>query len=123
MTCLIVEAPVGEELRVLLDGEMYLSEIRLAILIVLEACQGADFLFLASATGVPYGNLSSHLGKLEAAGLITITKRVRRRRSCTDVSLTADGRERLRQYWACVNEARKTAKTWRVRHGQAVTSS
>jgi hypothetical protein len=27
MTCLIVEAPVGEELRVLVDGEMYLSEI------------------------------------------------------------------------------------------------
>ena len=27
MTCLIVEAPVGEELRVLVDGEMYLPEI------------------------------------------------------------------------------------------------
>jgi hypothetical protein len=27
MTCLIVEAPVGEELRVLVDGEMYLTEI------------------------------------------------------------------------------------------------
>src|ERR1700721_147193 len=27
MTCLIVEAPVGEELRVLVDGEMYLTEV------------------------------------------------------------------------------------------------
>jgi hypothetical protein len=27
MTCLIVEAPVGEELRVLVDGEIYLTEI------------------------------------------------------------------------------------------------
>jgi hypothetical protein len=27
MTCLIVEAPVGEELRVLVDGELYLSEL------------------------------------------------------------------------------------------------
>jgi hypothetical protein len=27
MTCLIVEAPVGDELRVLVDGEIYLSEI------------------------------------------------------------------------------------------------
>jgi hypothetical protein len=27
MTCIIVEAPAGEELRVLLDGEMYLTEI------------------------------------------------------------------------------------------------
>ena len=27
MTCVIVEAPAGEELRVLLDGEMYLTEI------------------------------------------------------------------------------------------------
>ena len=27
MTCLIVEAPVGEELRVLVDGEPYLTEV------------------------------------------------------------------------------------------------
>ena len=27
MTCIIVEAPAGEEMRVLLDGEMYLTEI------------------------------------------------------------------------------------------------
>jgi hypothetical protein len=27
MTCLIVEAPVGEELRVLVDGELYLTEL------------------------------------------------------------------------------------------------
>jgi hypothetical protein len=27
MTCLIVEAPAGEELRLLVDGEMYLTEI------------------------------------------------------------------------------------------------
>lgn len=27
MTCLIVEAPVGEELRVLVDGEPYVSEM------------------------------------------------------------------------------------------------
>jgi hypothetical protein len=27
MTCLTVEAPVGEELRVLVDGELYLTEI------------------------------------------------------------------------------------------------
>jgi hypothetical protein len=28
MTCLIIEAPVGDELRVLVDGEMYLTECR-----------------------------------------------------------------------------------------------
>jgi hypothetical protein len=27
MTCLIIEAPVGEELRVLVDGELYLTEL------------------------------------------------------------------------------------------------
>jgi DNA-binding transcriptional ArsR family regulator len=48
---------------------------RLAILTVLSAVKEADFVFLQRTTGLTKGNLSSHLGKLEEAGLIQIEKR------------------------------------------------
>ena len=53
---------------------------RLAILTVLASVQDADFLFLLRATGLTKGNLSSHLAKLEDAGLVTIEKRFIRKK-------------------------------------------
>ena len=47
---------------------------RLAILVVLNAVEEADFLFLMDQTGLTKGNLSSHTAKLEDAGYITIEK-------------------------------------------------
>jgi DNA-binding transcriptional ArsR family regulator len=46
----------------------------LAILTALSACKSADFLYLQRLTGLSKGNLSSHLGKLEDAGVVTIQK-------------------------------------------------
>ena len=43
---------------------------RLAILTVLSSVADADFVFLQRATGLTKGNLSSHLTKLEDAGLV-----------------------------------------------------
>ena len=40
---------------------------RLAILIVLSACQAADFVFLRTATGLSAGNLSVQLTRLQQA--------------------------------------------------------
>jgi DNA-binding transcriptional ArsR family regulator len=48
---------------------------RLAILTVLSSVRDADFVFLQRATGLTKGNLSSHLAKLEEAGLVAIEKR------------------------------------------------
>jgi DNA-binding transcriptional ArsR family regulator len=87
---------------------------RLAIVTILEACRSADFVFLASATGLPNGNLSAHLSKLRAAGLIVIDKSFRGKWPHTDVSLTPRGRENVRRYWRCLNEAQKTADAWRT---------
>lgn len=47
---------------------------RLSILVVLNAVEEADFLFLMDQTGLTKGNLSSHTAKLEDAGYITIEK-------------------------------------------------
>lgn len=95
------------------DREIH-EPARLAILTILEAVQSADFLFLSSATGIPNGNVSSHLFRLEAAGLVAITKSVRGRRSHTRVHLTAAGRTGIREYWRRVDAARSTADGWRI---------
>jgi len=47
---------------------------RLAILVILNAVEEADFLFLMDQTGLTKGNLSSHTAKLEAAGYVEIEK-------------------------------------------------
>jgi DNA-binding transcriptional ArsR family regulator len=87
--------------------------IRLAILTALSACEKAEFLFLQRITGVTKGNLSSHLGKLEAAGLVTIEKRFVGKKTQTMVSLSAAGRETIEDYWAAMAELKASAGRWR----------
>ncbi len=86
------------------DDELVLDRLvhepgRLAILTVLSSVNDADFVFLQRATGLTKGNLSSHLTKLEDAGLVTIEKRFIRKRPNTAVALTATGRERIAHHW------------------------
>ena len=72
---------------------------RLAILTVLSSVTDADFVFLLRATGLTKGNLSSHLSKLEDAGLVAIEKRFVRKKPNTKVALTAEGRRRIAAHW------------------------
>ena len=72
---------------------------RLAILTVLSSVTDADFVFLLRATGLTKGNLSSHLSKLEDAGLVAIEKRFVRKKPNTNVALTAEGRRRIAHHW------------------------
>ena len=72
---------------------------RLAIMTVLSSVKDADFLFLLRATGLTKGNLSSHLSKLEEAGLVEIEKRFISKKPNTTVSLTPAGRERIAEHW------------------------
>ena len=72
---------------------------RLAILTVLSSVTDADFVFLQRATGLTKGNLSSHLTKLEDAGLVAIEKRFVRKKPNTKLALTAEGRQRLASHW------------------------
>jgi DNA-binding MarR family transcriptional regulator len=72
---------------------------RLAILTVLSSVKSADFVFLQRTTGLTKGNLSSHLTKLEEAGLVRIEKRFVMKKPNTNVELTADGRKRVARHW------------------------
>jgi DNA-binding transcriptional ArsR family regulator len=86
---------------------------RLAILTALSACERADFIFLQRITGLTKGNLSSHLAKLEEAGLVEIEKRFVDKKTQTLASLTRIGRAALTGYWQEIDALRKSAAKWR----------
>ena len=79
---------------------------RLAILTVLSSVIDADFVFLQRTTGLTKGNLSSHLTKLEDAGLVEIVKRFVRRKPNTNVALTALGKKRIAHHWVQLERLR-----------------
>ncbi len=72
---------------------------RLAILTILSTTQDADFVFLQRALRLTNGNLSSHLAKLEAGGLIALEKSFVGKKPNTRVALTDPGRRRVRTHW------------------------
>lgn len=78
---------------------------RLMIVSVLSVVQSADFLFLARQTGLTRGNLSAHLGKLEAAGYVEIRKEFVERMPRTLLRLTPKGREAFAAYRRAITGA------------------
>lgn len=86
---------------------------RLALLTVLEACDRADFRFLRRLTGLTKGNLSAHVGKLESAGLVEVTKRFEGKRPETWIALTVRGRRAITQHWDSLAALRDEALGWR----------
>lgn len=77
---------------------------RLMILSVLKAFEVADFVFLLKQTELSRGNLSSHLGKLEEARYVEITKEFVDRVPRTLVRLTENGRAAVAQYRSEMND-------------------
>ena len=71
---------------------------RLKIMAYLNVVSRADFVFLLSRTGLTWGNLSSHMSKLEDAGYIEVEKEIKDKRSHTMLSLTNKGRAAFDDY-------------------------
>jgi DNA-binding transcriptional ArsR family regulator len=85
---------------------------RLAILTALSACERADFVFLQRITGQTNGNLSAHLSKLEAAGLVVIEKRFVGKKAQTLASLSRAGRDAIESYWKNMETVRQRVARW-----------
>ena len=79
---------------------------RMAILSVLDGVADADFVFLQRVLGVTKGNLSAHLSKLEAAGLVTATKAFVQQAPRTTLAITPAGREARARHWAQLERMR-----------------
>jgi len=71
---------------------------RLAIMANLFVVENANATYLMQQTGLTWGNLGSHLAKLEEAGYLSITKGFRGKRPQTTVALTPLGRAALLDY-------------------------
>jgi len=73
---------------------------RLAIMTNLYVVASADATWLLQQTGLTWGNLASHLAKLEDAGYVEVRKGFKGRKPHTDISLTERGRAALLDYRA-----------------------
>lgn len=71
---------------------------RLAIMTNLFVVESANATYLLRQTGLTWGNLGSHLSKLEDAGYARITKGFKGKQPETTVSLTPLGRTALVEY-------------------------
>ncbi len=88
-----------QELHPLADIDRVIhAPARLMVMTYLYVVESADFIFLMNLTDLTWGNLSSHLSKLEEAGYVEIEKTFVQKKSHTMVQLSDKGREAFQQY-------------------------
>ena len=96
----------NEDFQPLVDIDRVIHEpARLMIMSYLYVVESADFLFLMRQTKLTWGNLSSHLSKLEAAGYIAIKKEFMNKKPHTMLQLTNEGRAAFREYRRSMKQA------------------
>jgi len=71
---------------------------RLLIMAHLYVVESADFTYLMRQTNLTWGNLSSHMSKLEEAKYIQVIKEFKDRRPNTMLKLTGRGRSAFKDY-------------------------
>lgn len=89
----------NEDLKIIGDIDKIVHEpSRLMILSLLYVVESADFLFIMRQTGMTWGNLSSHMTKLEKAGYIVVEKEFLERKPHTVLMMTREGRKAFEEY-------------------------
>jgi DNA-binding transcriptional ArsR family regulator len=71
---------------------------RLSIMANLFVVESANATYVLQQTGLTWGNLGSHLARLEEAGYLTMTKGFRGKQPQTTIALTPLGRSALLEY-------------------------
>jgi len=84
---------------------------RFNIMAYLFVVQSADFIFLQTQTGLTWGNLSSHINKLEAAGYVAVEKEFVGKKPHSMLHLTDKGRVAFSDYREKMRQALKTLRT------------
>jgi DNA-binding MarR family transcriptional regulator len=88
-----------EQLHPLADLDRTIhSPARLMIMTNLYVVESAEFIALMNLTGLSWGNLSTHLSKLEEAGYVAMEKGFRGKKPYTMVRLTPQGRAAFKAY-------------------------
>lgn len=90
------ERPEGQSINAI-DRVIH-EPARYLIAAYLYVVESADALFLQRQTGLTWGNLSSHLSRLESAGYVLIQKEFLDKKPHTMLRLTPAGRQAFEQY-------------------------
>ena len=89
----------SEDLQPIANIDRIIHEpARLMILALLYVVESGDFTFLMRQTGLTWGNLSSHMSKLEDAGYIEVEKTFKGKKPNTMLRLTDEGRAAFQEY-------------------------
>ncbi|MBN1536448.1 MAG: transcriptional regulator [Anaerolineales bacterium] len=100
------DEPQGDAFRPLTDIDRLIHEpARLMILSFLEAVDSADYVFLMRVSGLTWGNLSSHMTKLEEAGYVTVKKEFLNKKPHSMAQLTLQGKQALEAYRLVMKKA------------------
>ena len=81
---------------------------RFNVMAYLFIIQSADFTFLQTQTGLTWGNLSSHINKLETAGYVVVEKDFVGKKPHTMLQLTDKGRTAFSDYRKKMRKALNT---------------
>ena len=93
------ESTSSSDLSQVADLDRLIHEpARLAIMALLYVVESADFTFLMNQTNLTWGNLSTHMSKLEEAGYLAVEKSFKGRRPNTTLRLTPQGRKAFQEY-------------------------
>ena len=65
---------------------------------MLYVVESLDYVFLKNQTGLSWGNLATHLGKLEDAGYVTVIKGYQGKKPQSQIQLTVSGQKAFRSY-------------------------
>ena len=89
----------GDELNPIQNINKLIHEpARLLLMAHLFVVESADYLFLQHQTGLTWGNISSHLSKLENAGYVVVEKEFIDKKPHTTLKLTDKGRKAFTEY-------------------------
>jgi DNA-binding MarR family transcriptional regulator len=91
------EGKVDTKFEVNIDKLIH-EPARFNIMANLYVVESADFLFIMRQTGLTFGNLSSHMSKLENSGYIEVKKEFIGKKPHTMLKLTKKGRKAFKEY-------------------------
>ena len=95
----MADQPAESHLHPLSDIDPVIhAPARLMVLTYLYVVESADYVFLMRMTGLTWGNLATHLTRLEEAGYVAIEKAYQGKKPHSTVHLTEQGRAAFRKY-------------------------
>jgi DNA-binding MarR family transcriptional regulator len=91
--------PESGDLHPLVDIDRVIhSPARLMVMTYLYVTESVDYVYLTHLTGLSWGNLATHIGKLEESGYIEIEKTFVDKKPYSVIKLTKEGRGAFKAY-------------------------